>query len=340
MKALRILYVGTESGTCLDRANAYRRMGHDVTHLDMRRFLPKTIWVDRITWRIGGHVFAPMLIPKVREFIRDRQFDLCHVDNGEWMSPSIVKVVRTVAPKVINYNIDDPTGPRDARRFAAYRRALPHYDLVSVVREENVPEAYALGARKVLRVWRSADELAHAPRAITPAIEQKWRSDVLFLGTWMPERGPFLRDLVQQGVPLAIRGSHWQKAPEWPQLAPHWLGGPVHGDDYAYALQCAKVNIGLLSKGNRDLHTTRSLEIPALGALFCAERTPEHLAMYEEGREALFWRDASECAEQCKKVLADEALRQSIAQAGHARFKKNRHGNQDILQTLLDAAFR
>lgn len=339
MKSLRILYIGPESGTCLDRAHAFRRMGHEVAHLDMRRLLPKSIWIDRITWRIGGHVLAPMLIPKVREFIGNRRFDLCHVDNGEWVSPSIVNVIRAVAPKVINYNIDDPTGPRDARRFAAYRRALPLYDLVAVVREENVLEVQALGARRVLRVWRSADEVAHAPRAITPAIERQWRSEVLFLGTWMPERGPFLRDLIQLGVPLSIRGTHWQKAPEWPQLQPHWLGGAVHGDEYAYALQCAKVNIGLLSKGNRDLHTTRSLEIPALGALFCAERTSEHVAMYEEGREALFWRDARECAEQCKKVLVDEGLRQSIAHAGQARFKQNRHGNQDILQTLLDAAF-
>jgi spore maturation protein CgeB len=339
LKPLRILYVGTESGTCLDRANAYRRMGHEVTHLDMRRLLPKTIWVDRITWRIGGHVFAPVLIPKVREFISNQKFDLCHVDNGEWMSPSVIKVIRAVAPKVINYSIDDSTGPRDSRRFTAYRRALPFYDLVAVMREVNVVEARKFGAKNVLRVLMTADEVTHAPRNITPAVAQKWGSEVLFLGTWMPERGPFLRDLVQLGVPLAIRGTHWQKAPEWPQLQPHWLGGAVYGDDYAYALQCAKVNIGLLSKGNRDLHTTRSQEIPALGALLCAERTSEHSAMYDEGKEALFWSDARECAEQCKKVLADEGLRQRISQAGQARFKQNQHGNQNVLQTLLDAAF-
>lgn len=339
MKALRILYVGTESGTCLDRANAYRRMGHDVTHMDMRHMLPSSIWIDRITWRIGGHVFAPYLAGQVRRFIAGQRFDLCHVDNGEWMSPTIVKVVREAAPKVINYSIDDSTGSRDSRRFAAYRQSLPYYDLVAVMREVNVTEARQMGARKVLRVFMTADEVMHAPREITSTIEEKWRTDVLFLGTWMPERGPFLSELVRLGVPLSIRGNHWEKAPEWPQLQPHWRGGAVHGDDYAYALQCAKVNLGLLSKGNRDLHTTRSLEIPALGALFCAERTTEHQAMYDEGREALFWSDARECAEQCKKVLADDALRLSIAQAGQVRFQRNRHGNQDILQTLLDAAY-
>lgn len=339
MTALNILYIGTESGTCLDRANAYRRMGHHVTHLDLRKLLPKTVWIDRITWRIGGHVFAKLLVPKVRAFVAGRRFDLCHVDNGEWMSPAVMRVVRVAAPKIVSYSIDDPLGGRDALRFAAYRQALPHYDVVAVMREVNVQQAYALGAKKVLRLFMSADEVAHASRVISPETERKWRSEVLFLGTWMPERGPFLRDLIQLGVPLSIRGEHWHKAPEWPQLKSHWLGGAVRGDEYAFALQCAKVNIGMLSKGNRDLHTTRSLEIPALGALLCAERTTEHTAMYEEGREALFWADARECAEQCRKALADDTLRLSIARAGHLRFKQNRHGNQDMLQALLDATF-
>ena len=67
MTARRILYLGEVRGTCRDRANALRRLGHDVVHLDLREWLPATVWVDRITWRVGGHVFGRWLAREVQQ---------------------------------------------------------------------------------------------------------------------------------------------------------------------------------------------------------------------------------------------------------------------------------
>jgi len=108
--------------------------------------------------------------------------------------------------------------------------------------------------------------------------------------------------------------------------------------DYAKAIQCAKVNLGLVSKENRDLHTTRSLEIPALGGFFCAERTSEHMNMYDEGAEAFFWSDAKECAAMCKLALSSESRRQEMAKAGQQRLKRNGHLNEIILNQITIAA--
>lgn len=340
VSSLSILYLGNSGGTCLDRANALRRLGHHVEHLDLREFLPKTSWMDRITWHIGGQVVAPFLLHGLAKKMNDRpfnnlQFDLCYVDGGEWVTPKVITLLRSYSKKVINYNIDDPIGTRDKQRFKAYRQSLPHYDLNIVIRQENVTEIKVLKAKKVIRVYRSADEVSHAPRILNEKDFQKWGSEVLFLGTWFPERGPFLLELIQFGVPLTIRGANWHKATEWPLLKSYWKGGNITGDDYAKAIQCAKVNLGLLSKENRDLHTTRSLEIPALGGLLCAERTIEHSAMYEEGKEAIFWKDAKECAEMCHFLLSDEKRRQSIAKAGNHRVKANKHYNEDVLTQIL-----
>lgn len=334
-KSLSILYLGPISGTCLDRANALRRLNHNVHHLDLRNMLPKTQWVDRITWRLGGNLLSPLLISPLKEQLHHRAFDLCYVDGGEWVTPSIISLLRSHAKKVINYNIDDPLGPRDRQRFKAYRQSLPYYDINVVIRKENVAEAYALRAKKVLLVHRSADEISHAQRKIDQMDYLAWASEVLFLGTWFPERSPFLVNLIKLGVPLTIRGANWHKAPEWKFLKNYWKGGNISGDEYAKAIQCAKVNLGLLSKENRDLHTTRSLEIPALGGLLCAQRTSEHLEMYIEGREALFWKDEEECAEMCKFALVDENRRKAIATSGHARLVANGHFNEIVMEHVL-----
>ena len=335
--SLKILYLGPISGTCLDRANALRRLGHSVKHIDLRQFLPSTPWVDRITWRLGGHWFERLISHNLSRELDGSSFDVCYVDGGEWVTPSVIRELRNHAKHVVNYNIDDPLGPRDGARFKAYRQSLPFYDLIAVVRNENVAEARSLGAKNVLRVYRSADEVSHAPRQLSKDDFNTWGSEVLFLGTWFPERGPFLLQLVKLGVPLSIRGSNWHKAPEWKQLQPYWKGGGISGDSYAKAIQCAKVNLGMLSKENRDLHTTRSLEIPALGALLCAERTDEHLAMYREGEEALFWSSAQECAEACRLALTNEAGRNDLASAGLARIKVNGHYNEVIVSGILEA---
>lgn len=333
---LSILYIGHGDGTALDRANALRRIGHQVEHVSLRRMLPRSVWLDLITWRLGGHLLSPWILRRLPKALKSTRYDLCYVDGGELATPKVIALIRGYARIVVNYNIDDPLGVRDAARFAAYRQSVPHYDLCVVVRSENIAEAKRLGAKDVMRVYRSSDEVAHAPRRISVTDATRWHADVLFLGTWFPERGPFLVELIKLGVPLTIRGANWKKAPEWPILQAHFKGDHLHGDEYALALQCARVSLGLLSKGNRDLHTTRSLEIPALGGLLCAERTSEHLEMYAEGEEALFWSSAEECAAVCKKALADERRRARIAAAGHARSIRNGHHNERVMRAIIE----
>jgi hypothetical protein len=335
---LSVLYIGVTNGTSLDRAQALRRLGYQVDHVSILDLLPQTPWIWRITWRFGGGFFTPWILRRLPRRLGNARYDLCFVDSGEWVTPRVIELLRKHTAKIANYNIDDPLGPRDIARFKAYRESLPFYDLCAVVRIENVAEAQRLGAKNVLRVYRSSDEVTHAPRALTAADRTRWNADVMFLGSWFPERGPFLKELARLGVPLTIRGANWNKAPEWPDLQPYWKGGQLQGDDYAMAIQCAKVNLGLLSKGNRDLHTTRSLEIPALGGLLCAERTPEHLGLYAEGEEALFWSDAEECAAVCRAVLQDDARRERIAAAGHARSLKNGCRNETVMRAIVERA--
>jgi spore maturation protein CgeB len=139
-------------------------------------------------------------------------------------------------------------------------------------------------------------------------------------------------------VPLSIWGGRWGRSPLWQSLQPACRGGILAGRDYVAAIQGAKLCLGLLSKGNRDLHTTRSLEIPFAAGLLCAERTSDHQVLYQEGKEAVFWRDATECARVCHYLLENEPLREGIRLAGQERVKALRVGNEDICQRILRTA--
>lgn len=338
---MRIAVIGPAHGTSRHRARALERLGHVVSIVDPWAWVGSSQWTARWLFHTGG-VGAGLLIgARLFEAARSSEPELIWVNQGPFLGQRIIRRLRTLGVPIVNYTNDDPFGGRDGRRFDPYLKALPEYDLVAVVREPNVAEAQALGARRVIRIWMTADEVAHAPRRIDPSVRQRFASDVAFIGTWMPERGSFMAALIQRGVPLSVWGDRWQKAPEWRVIAPHWRGPGIYDDEgYAAVIQSAKICLGLLSKGNRDLHTRRSLEVPALGGLLCAERTTEHQELYEEGREAVFWVDAEECAAQCARLLANERLRQEIVHRGSDRARLNNCYNEPTLARIIELAMR
>ena len=336
-RLLKILYLaaGSPESSSIQRARALSRLGHEVLTINLVDALVRNIWWRRLNNYSGGALAQPRVLRLIRSRLPKHQCDLVWVDSGQLVGPSVIPLLRSRARKIVNYNLDDPTGSRDGRLWGGFKKAVPHYDALITVRRESEAELQQLGARKVLRVVRSFDEMTHRPRVLTAADYSRWGSEVVFVGSWMPERGPFLMQLVRRGVPLAIYGDHWQRAPEHCTLRSVWRAPALYDDGYAKAIQCSKVALGLLSKGNRDLHTQRSTEIPALGGLLCAERTVEHAEMFVEGREAVFWADATECADACLRLLRDESLRQAIARAGQETVWKRGYGNEPTLADVL-----
>lgn len=321
-------------------------MGYEVAIADPYLALKDKLenqWLGAFHYRTGYRFLQSaieqwlgMMIPSLGKF------DLTWIDNGELLGARAVRLLNDAGVSTVLFNHDDATGRRDGRRFESLIAAIALYDLCAVVRQENVREYRAIGAKTVQRVWMSYDEVAHAPYSDNAGIPDIFRSEVAFIGTWMRGEGrdQFMLDLLQRGIPVSIWGQRWQKSPLWGQLKHCHRGGNLSGRDYVAAIQGAKVCLGMLSRGNRDLHTTRSMEIPYAGGVLCAERTSEHLELYREGVEAIFWSNVDECARQCRRLLADAQWRESVRLAGMARIRASHHGHEDICRLLVETALR
>lgn len=336
---INILYIGSKFGNSNYRKESLIRLGHKAELIDPDDYIPKNRLIGKWNFETGGLFFENYIHKKLLSDISDKKFDLVIVNGGSLIGLSLVEELRRRFGLVVNYNNDNPFTNRDHRLWRLYLKSVPVYDLIVVCRDVNVSEAYAAGAKRVLRVFMAADEIAHSPRSMTEQDAILWANDVIFVGTWMPERGPFLAELIESGVPLTIYGNRWHKAKEWPVLKRAWKNNAICGDDYAKAIQAAKISIGLLSKGNRDLVTSRTFEIPALGGLLCAERTREHLQLYEEGKEAVFWSNPKECIEICNNLLADEKKSYNIAKQGRLRCLQNGYFNERIMSEIISTAF-
>jgi hypothetical protein len=345
---MNILYLGDDyvHSTSAHRAAALRRLGHEVVVFNPRAHIPRHRVVSGLNVRTGFRLFASWVGARLRAKIEAHgrtagaaRFDLVWIDGCPELPLSFYRWMKARGLPLVCYNIDDPFGKRDRRKWDLLKQAVRHQDLTVVVREENVAEARQLGARQVLRVYRSYDPVAHASVELSEDDRHRWASEVSFVGTWMPERGPFMARLLDLDVPLAIWGDLWYKAAEWPRLQPCWRGPAVYGPDYIKAIQCSKVALGLLSRGNRDLHTTRSAEVPFIGgAVFCAQRTIEHSFLLEEGEEALFWDDADECARRCRELLAEAPRRERMTAAARRRIVVHRLSNDEVIADILGRA--
>lgn len=335
---MKIAYIGTATGTSLQRARALERLGHEVRIIDPWALLHRSKWLARIhhctAYALSGLHLDNWVMGKVGE----ESSDLIWVNQGEFLGPSLIKHLRSLGAPIVNYANDNPFASEHRLRFLRYRAALPYYDLVVVVFDHIVESARRAGARKVIRKYISADEVAHLNCGGDPIKKSECRLDVAFVGTWMKEqRGPFIAELIQRGVPVSVWGDHWRKAKEWKAIEPHWRGPGVYDEaKYASLLRSAKICLGLVNKTSGNLHTDRSIQIPALGSLLCAERTSEHLAMYKDGEEAIFWDDAAECAEACKALLEDDDRRKAIALRGHLRAKRNNLFNEPVLASIIE----
>lgn len=334
---MKTLYLGPihPGSTARHRADALRRLGLDLHHCEMRSSWLRYRILAKINFQTGNRLLQFQVRRTLQRALQGGSFDLCWIDGGGEIGPAAMNLLRRGCRRILVYNHDDPFGSRDGRKWDLFRRCVPMQDHLVVVRQENIEEAFARGCPQVIHVFRPYDPVAHAPFPPTEDLSG-WASEVAFVGTWMPERGPFMKALIEAGLPLSIWGDRWQKAKEWPTIARSWRGPGLLHRDYVRGVQGSRIALGLLSKGNRDLHTQRSAEVPFIGgAVLCAERTPEHERLYADGVEAVFWSSAEECVLRCRELLADEPRRRAMAEAARQRVMAWRLSNDEVMAAIL-----
>jgi|SRR6218665_297114 len=344
---MNILYFGEDkvSSTAYHRATAIQRLGHSVEIINPYKQVEASFnsaIMGKIHYRTGYFLLQRQLRKWLKKMVTEiKTPDVIWVNGGELFGLECIRILKSVGKPVVLYNNDDPTGGRDGNRFASLLKAIRYYDLCLVLRVPNIEEYKKLGAKNVLRVNMSYDEVIQKPFDDINEIPEKFRSDIAFIGTWMrnESRDVFLLHLIQKGLPVSIWGDHWQKSALWEKIKPHYRGKAISGRDYVAGIQGAKICIGMLSKGNRDLHTRRSVEVPFIGSVLCGERTAEHTDMFKEGEEAVFWDNADECAEWCSQLLADDVKREHIRKAGMEKVRALEVGNEDIARKALKTLF-
>jgi hypothetical protein len=310
-----------------------------VDSIDIARDIKTNALFSRLHYRTGYRYLQGYILARLQRSLSglNNKPDLIWVDGGQYFGPRILSWLKTdYGVPIILYNIDDPTGIRDSCQYYMLKQALSSYSLCVLVRQETALEVLALDAKKVLVVSRSFDEVFHCEEGMKSTACQDSRF-VSFIGTNIKgeRRDYFLLGLIQAGCPLRIFGGRWQKSRFWQLLSAYHVVNQATGVDYVSAIKSSVACLGFLSHQNRDLITTRSLEVPACSGLLCAELSSEHQLLYENHIEVLFWTDIKGCVQALRDLLSDEQRRRNLRDAGTAHVQAMGVGNEDICRYVL-----
>src|SRR5581483_1428511 len=286
MKQLKIVYVGPlwSGGTCLMRMRALQTLNHHVIGVDTE---PKQGVFKKVARKIARRMGASLDISncssRTLSAVKRFQPDVVWIDKGLSIPATVLREIHAVNSRIriIGYSPDDMGVRHNQSRH--FIEGLPEYDWYFTTKTFNVNELLKMGAKRVAFVGNGFDPFIHKPEAVSQIERRSLGGPVTFIGAYEKERAQLMMQLAESDVPVRVWGcgrSPW--AFRHKNLAVHRR--MLLGRDYARAICATDVNLGFLRKANRDRQTTRSVEIPACGAFMLAERTDEHLALFEEGK--------------------------------------------------------
>lgn len=259
-------------------------------------------------------------------------YDLVWVDKGVFLTRSTMARLRNVAGKIVHFTPDTAFFANRSRHFEA---GLEFYDLVVTTKSfEGDDYLRRVAADRFFITTQGYDASLHCP-----SFDSKRAKVAAFVGLAEPDRESCIHELLEAGVPIRLGGQGWgrflSQHGQHPSL--EFLGARVFGNDYAAAYSNAWIGLGLLSKRFPELHTTRTFEIPACGAILATESTADTTRFFDKD-EALFFRDYTDLARIIVERFAvpDEGKLCDLALRGRMRVIGEGRDYHQILLRILE----
>jgi spore maturation protein CgeB len=333
---MSLLIVGnpaeTHVGAHLRRAAA--ACGLDAHLLDVSAAFDAPAWRRRWDWWARGRrpsrlrTFGDAVVARAAE-LRPRHLlatGIAPLDRRTLEALGRLGVVR------MNYLTDDPWNP--SHRAPWFLEALPAYDRIFSPRQANLEDLRALRGPAVSYLPFAYAPEVHFPEALSDADRARFADDVFFAGGADPDRVPVVAALARAGLRVGLYGGYWER-----YTREVTSRGLLDASGLRRATGGAKVCLCLVRRANRDGHSMRTFEIPAMGGCVLAEDTEDHRHLFgEEGGAAAYFSTPEEAVDQARALVADASRRQRLAGRGHALITGGHHTYADRLTAALALA--
>lgn len=315
---------------------AAKQLGVRVELLDSRQAYEGPRWRQKMNWWLRGH--RPARLTDFSAGVVDavRRIKPTHVITTG-LAPLDAWSLRTIGDmgaRRLNFLTDDPWNP--AHHAPWFMDALQHYDHVCSPRRANMPDLTSLGGPSVSYLPFAYAPDQHFPEPPVGDDERaRFAADVVFAGGADPERVAIVTPFLEAGLNVALYGGYWDR---YPATRAHARG---HADPQRLrkAIGGAHVSLCLVRRANRDGHSMRTFEVPAMGGCMVVEDTGEHREFFGTPGEAVIYAaSVTDMVDAASALVKDPARRDRLAHRSHRLVAEGPFTYADRLRAMLEAA--
>lgn len=245
---------------------------------------------------------------------------LAIVIGGERIMGATVRSMRAAGVITALWTIDAPADQWNVSRTVSF------YDQVFCQGSEAVEilERWGLGRARWLPV--GCDPERHHSVLLSPEEKEQYGHDVVFVGSWYPERAALFERLCD--FDLAIWGPGWENLPARSTLRRHLRGAHTSPDQWRKIYSASRV---VLAAHYRDPSgrypvyqaSPRVFEAMACGAFVLCDRQRDVLALFRDGEHLACFSDGDDLAVKVRYYLEHPGERQAIARKGRKEVLAN-----------------
>ncbi len=315
--------------------NAARRLAQPASLADVNEASAAPRLMRMLWWHLLGHR-PPHLDRFSADLVRRCSIEKPKLVLTTGLAPvnaSALAQLRAMGITLANFLTDDPWNR--CHRAPWFMKGLRSYHHIFTPRHANEPELQALQGPVIHYLPFAYAPEIHFPPSLSPEDREKWRSDVLFIGGADAERNGIMNDLVRRGLNVSLWGGGWARQSSLLAHA-HAHAGP---EQFRNLVSCAAVNLCLVRRANRDGHSMRTFELPAVGGCMLVEDTSDHRSLFgAEGECVRYFTSTDQLEQQARDLLAAPEEQARLAAAVQRRIcTEGQHTYADRLQSILEA---
>lgn len=330
--APRLLIVGGRGGTNIGDSmeRAAKGLGIATTVADANLAMEGPALLRQLRWRLCGHTplrleqFSGEILRLCQEYRPDLLLviGITPPESRCLQAAGKLGIIRAV------FLTDDPWSPY--RQAPWFLKALSEYDFVFSPREANLADL-----RGITGAMTKYLPFGYDPDLFFPVSRvADFSADVMFAGGGDAERVPYISALVKSGLKVDLYGSYWERYPE----TRHLTKGQVDVAVLREAVSNARVSLCLVRRANRDGHSMRTFEVPAMRGCAIMEDSAEHVSIFgKDGRSVLYFRTTDEMRRQVTWLLEHPEERERLADASHRLVTGGANTYRDRLTSILRA---
>lgn len=282
---------------------------------------------QKFLWHLGGK--RPVALNKFSRLILEtcRRLQV-KVVISTGMAPVTADALlecRKVGVSCVNFSTDDPFNPKMYAGW--FLEALRQYDIVFTPRTSNLGELKRHGCRRVEYL-----PFGYDPKLFFPISGESCESDLFFAGTAEPNRAEYVSAAIRAGLSVRLYGRYWDCYGTTRAVAQGHADIPTLRKGVAGC----KVALCLVRHDNRDGHSMRTFEVPAVGACMLVEDTDEHREIFGvEGANVMYCSTPSEMVSKAKLLLRDSPTRARLRDTVHQLITNGNNKYSDRLRKML-----